>query len=361
MIRWWAWVALLGAPWVAAAVSDRTTVPTDPVEAFSDPVMSQRLVIFSATDIEAIAPVIAAFEARHPGIKVEYHDYQTNQLDRDLRSGKLKGDVVISSAMDLQTRLVNDGYAQALDIPEAQVMPSWSHWRQEIFGFSFEPVVVAYNRRAFAGRRLPTTHEALANDLRVNQAQYQGRVGTYDIRLSGAGYLFATQDAVVSSISARLQEGLGRASAKLYCCTNDMLDEVADGEIDLAYNLLGSYALARSRADHRLGVLLPEDYTLVITRTAWVPLSAPNPELATEFIRFLLSLAGQQQIADNSELIPLHPDIQGRLAVRNLKGQQELRFQPIGVGAALLVYQDRMKRERFLREWQDAYQPGAAR
>ena len=64
-----------------------------------------------------------------------------------------------------------------------------------------------------------------------------GRVGTYDIARSGIGYLFAFFDAQQSSAFGRLLEGLGRAQARLYCCTGELLDDIASGKLLIGYNL----------------------------------------------------------------------------------------------------------------------------
>ena len=110
--------------------------------------------IHSATDTAAIAPLIAAFEARYPQIDVLYTEYNTAELYRAFRRqferNEPTADIVISSAMDLQTKLVNDGYAQKYASPYTAALPAWANWRNEAFGFTFEPVVMAYNKAAFS-------------------------------------------------------------------------------------------------------------------------------------------------------------------------------------------------------------------
>ena len=51
------------------------------------------------------------------------------------------GDVVLSSGVDQLVKLANDGCARSIRSSEAQTVPRWANWRDEVFGFTFEPVV----------------------------------------------------------------------------------------------------------------------------------------------------------------------------------------------------------------------------
>lgn len=321
----------------------------------------QSLVIYSATDRSAIAPLLDAFQVRHPAVALDYREFNTMELDQKMRqlSGDEFPDLVISSAMDLQIRLVNDGFAQAFEDPVLNELPGWANWRNEAFGFSYEPIVFVYNKAAFNDRELPATHEDLATALRSDGPFFQHRVGSYDVRTSGVGYLVASQDEVTSSLSGRLQESLGRAFTQVYCCTAQILDAISTGELVLGYNMLGSYALARAYADPRVGVIVPHDYALVVSRVAFIPKQAPNPTGAKALLHYMLSLEGQQVIARHGALVAIHPQATGPYSVSALQQQQTvkqqtLNFHPIALGPALMVYLDQSKRRRFVAEWQNA-------
>ena len=70
------------------------------------------------------------------------------------------------------------------------------------------------------------------------------------------------------------------------CCSAEIIDGVAEGRYLLAYNMLGSYALARAAVDPRIGVVAPDDYTLILARAALIPRWAENPAPARRFSRF---------------------------------------------------------------------------
>jgi len=316
---------------------------------------TDKLIIYSATDLNAITPVLDAFKTQHPQINLEYREFNTQELDQSIRAKPLEDqpDVVISSAMDLQVRLVNDGYAQPVLDETVDTLPSWANWRNEVIGFTYEPIVFVYNKKAFKGKRVPLTHESLASTMRIEDDFFAHKVGSYDARRSGIGYLVATQDEVTSSISGRLQESLGRARTKVYGQTSSLLDDIASGKLLFGYNLLGSYSLAREKRDNRIGVVIPQDYALVVSRAVFISKQAKHALNAQRFVSFLISEEGQEVIAKKSELVALSPDIEALVSRQNVR-DQTINFHPIPLGPALMVYLDDSKRRRFIKAWENA-------
>jgi ABC-type Fe3+ transport system substrate-binding protein len=319
---------------------------------------SNKLTIYSATDLDAIAPVLAVFRANSPNMEVVYREFNTQELDKAIRANPLhdQPDVVISSAMDLQVRLVNDGYAQPVLDKAVETLPSWANWRNEVVGFTYEPIVFVYNKEAFKNKPVPLTHESLASVMRSEDSFFAHKVGSYDARRSGIGYLVATQDEVTSSISGRLQESLGRAHTKVFGQTSSLLDGLASGELIFGYNLLGSYSFARERRDNRIGVVIPQDYALVVSRAVFISKHARHELNAQRFVSFLISKEGQEVIAKRSELVALNPDIDALLSQQKLQ-DHTINFHPIPLGPALMVYLDNSKRRRFLKAWENALLP----
>ncbi len=72
-----------------------------------------------------------------------------------VRQENHKYDLIMSSAMDLQMKLVNDGFAKPIDILEEVDVPAWSHWQDKLFGFSLEPIGLDAIRFSFQKRRYP--------------------------------------------------------------------------------------------------------------------------------------------------------------------------------------------------------------
>ena len=117
---------------------------------------TQTLRVLSSTDTDIFAPVVQSFLTTAPGLAVDYYETSTADLDRVFRDAPDQFDVVISSAMDLQLKLANDGLARPLS---GLVGNTGSQWRQSLFGFTLEPASVVINRAAFEGRPVPETRQ----------------------------------------------------------------------------------------------------------------------------------------------------------------------------------------------------------
>jgi iron(III) transport system substrate-binding protein len=111
--------------------------------------------------------------------------------------------------------------------------------------------------------------------------------------------------------------------------------------------VLSSYALARPHED--VGIVYPRDYTLVLSRVALIPRSAPHPNAARVFLDYLLSQRGQEVLAHRVRLGAIRADVGGEAAATLAPGGT-----PIPIGASLLVYLDAEKKREFLRRWRQA-------
>ena len=314
------------------------------------------LIIYSSTDVERIHPLIAGFQARYPGVAIEYHDLGTVEIYRRVRreidAGIPGADLLLSSAMDLQIKLVNDGYGRAHAAVADAGLPRWASWRNEAFGFTLEPAVIVYNRAIAPELAAIKTRFQLANVLRMGDSRLKGRIATYDPARSGLGYLFGTQDAIRSEDFWYLARSMGDAGVRQMASSGAMIDAVASGEVLLAYNVLGSYALARARRNADLAITLLQDYTLVMSRIAVIARTARNPATAGDFIDYLLSRPGQELIAGPASLYAIRNDISGAATAAALKRASGGPLIPIRLGPGLLVYLDRLKRRDFLARWQ---------
>ncbi|MBW8807908.1 MAG: ABC transporter substrate-binding protein, partial [Lysobacter sp.] len=135
-----------------------------------------QLRIHGSTDIENFVAVIADYQRLHPNTQVEYSDL----VAQDIYTRHLRGDagdradLLISSGMDLQTKLANDGHALPHRSPATAALPAWSQWRHEAFGISYEPVVIVYNKRLLRPEQVPHTRRQLLALLRDPAAKLAG-------------------------------------------------------------------------------------------------------------------------------------------------------------------------------------------
>ena len=191
-----------------------------------------------------------------------------------------------------------------------------------------------YGESAVAGGlAVPRTRRDLIALLRDHPDRFRGRVGSYDPAVSGAGYLFAAQDARLSDTFWRLAEVMGRLDAKLYCCSGDMIAAIRRGDLLMAYNVLGQLCRAKIRGwwRGRAGVSGDRAGRFHPNLAAAPPLCriGANPDLAAGFVAYLLSAEGQTLIAGAAGL----PAIEAEA----LCGQTPPKPDPAGSGLACAV------------------------
>ena len=310
------------------------------VASFGPSDSKQVLRILSTADIDFFKPMILSFLASRPETAIDYTVASSTELQKAIVEEGQAFDVVVSSAMDLQTKLANDGLAQRYKSEATGSLPEWAVWNDMLFAFTQEPAAIVVSKTGFKDIPLPNSRNDLINLLRQHPEIFRSRVGTYDVRQSGLGYLFATQDTRASEIYWRLMEVMGGLDAQLYCCSSDMIDAVKSGDLLIAYNVLGSYAINREdREDFH--IILPTDFTTVMLRTAMIPTNAPSAELSGEFIDHLLDMShGLDAVPLTSAELDL--------------SRVEPSLNRIKIGPGLLVFLDQLKRRSFLLEWESA-------
>jgi iron(III) transport system substrate-binding protein len=316
------------------------------------------LVIYSTTDAASSNPLVTDFEKLYPGIKVEYSDLNSTELYNrfiaEVAAGSGTGDLIWSSAMDLQVKLVNDGLALSYASPEIPALPKWAVWKNEAYGTTYEPIAFVYNKRLVPEADVPQSHVDLLKLLTTKPDAYKGKVTAYDPERSGVGYLFVTEDVKYFPQAWDLFKALGKVGAKFYTSAGAMLERTASGEHTIAYGIFGSYALARSQKNPSLGVVLPKDYTLVTSRVAFISKQAKHPNAAKLFLDYLESKRGQEIVANKALLYSLRGDVTGEATAKRVAELVGDKARPVAINADLLANLDQKKRLEFLKKWQAA-------
>lgn len=353
VIRIMALLASLVAPATTAVAERPTGYPRSYDQLIAAARAERQVIVYANADTSEMAPVIVAFQRRYPGVTVRYTDLGSSEMYRrfvaETRARKASADLVWSSAMDQQVKLINDGFAQAYASPEKPALPASAVWKNMGYGITAEPIAYVYNKKAVPNP--PRSHAALETMLRRDRRALMGRVATFDPARSNTGYLYLTQDYAITRDTQSLVEAMSATRPVLATTTEPMLRGVAEGRLAIAYNVIGSYALERARRDPRIGVVFPQDYTIILSRIAFIAREARHPAGAKLFLDFLLSRQGQSLLARHS-LWPVRTDIRAR----RLPAAQA---RPVRVGPQLLVNLDRLKQQRFLRQWRETLASGA--
>lgn len=314
------------------------------------------LEIWSTTDRDRVEALLADFRRLHPRVRIVYSDVHGSDLQRDFLNAAAAGggtaDLLWSSAMDLQIKLVNDGYAGTYRSPEAASLPDWARWKDQAWGITAEPIVIVYNKRLIAAEQVPDSHIALRRLLESGASDPARATATYDVARSAVGYLYLSQDEQASGDIWPLVHAMARNDLQLFASAEDVLRAVSSGRAAIGYNIVGSYAIDEMSRNADLGVILPRDYTLVMSRIAMIPHQARHPATARLFLDFLLSRAGQRRLAEQ-HITPARADVELPPPLRT----SGVPLRAIRVGPVLLVSDDRLTREHFLAQWRKALAP----
>ena len=93
--------------------------------------------IISTSDIVEVKGLLGEWYRLHPDIRVDYIHQSSLEIYEDVVKCREQGqcaDIAWSSAMDLQVKLVNDGFAQPFSPTEPDRIPDWAIWRKQAFG-----------------------------------------------------------------------------------------------------------------------------------------------------------------------------------------------------------------------------------
>lgn len=316
------------------------------------------ITVYSSLDEPLARPMIEGFQAANPDVAVNYEDMLTgaiyDRIVKETDAGGRTADFAFSSAMDLQVKLSNDGYAQRSDMPLSDRWPAWANWRNTAYALTFEPAVFVYHKPSFRGRKPPATRAEFVAYLKEMGDKVFGRIGTYDIERSGVGFLFMARDQEQFGDIWTVIQAMGHAGVKLYSTSQAILERVADGRFTLGYNILGSYAADWASRHPDVGIVLPKDYTVVMSRIGLVPQAAARPELGRRYLEFFMSREGQQILASRLQIAAVSPEIAGDNTAMSMQAILGAQLKPVPVSPGLMVYLDQVKRARLIERWNAA-------
>jgi iron(III) transport system substrate-binding protein len=316
------------------------------------------LTVYSSLDAPLAKPMIEGFQKANPAVAVRYEELLTVDIyDRIVAETDAKretADIAFSSAMDLQVKLANDGYAQQSDLPMSARWPRWANWRNTAYALTFEPAVFVYHKPSFKDSAPPATRRQFMDFLEAKGDAVFGRIATYDIERSGVGFMFMSRDQEQFGDIWSVIGAMGAAGVKLYSTSSAILERIADGRFVLGYNILGSYAADWASRDPDVGIVLPRDYTVVMSRIGLVPAAARSPDLGRKYLEYFMSAEGQAVMARELQIAAVNPDVSGENTANTMQANLGAQLRPVPVSPGLMVYLDQVKRTRLIKRWNDA-------
>ena len=257
--------------------------------------------------------------------------------------------------MDMQMQLVKQGFAAPYRSPEARKLPKWANYKGMAYGTTLEPVVFVYNKQFVAGDDIPRDHDSFAALLNAQGERFRGKVTGFDLRKSGVGFMFAVQDQAHYPQLNTLLSAFGRADFQPSGGTGDMLTGINQGKYLLGYNMMGAYAQSRSRKDlPNLGVVYPKDFTLALSRVAFVNRAAAHPNAARLWLNYMLSARGQKVLGDAMELYPIRDDVVASYTASGLRREVGASLRPIPIDMRLTDTLEPTRHSALLAAWSAA-------
>jgi hypothetical protein len=114
----------------------------------------------------------------------------------------------------------------------------------------------------------------------------------------------------------------------------------------LGYNILGSYAADWASRHPDVGIVLPKDYTVVMSRIGLVPQAPSRPDLGRRYLEFFMSKEGQTIMARELQIPAVNPEVSGENTANTDAGDARRPIAPVPVSPGLMVYLDQVKRSR---------------
>lgn len=270
---------------------------------------ARRLVVYSAAPLDFAEALKRDFEAQSPGVTVEIlaglgAEAIIARLDAERASPR--ADIMHSGAVfefidatkkgllaSTRPREIAGVFPATLFLGGSKIPLFDAQGRWYVWGFSLG--VIGYNRERLAALRLPAprTWSDLANPV------YRGQIVFNMPQLSSSAFNTIVALYQIMGPQAvwtywdRVNDNLAfysRSTSALYAL-------VARGEVPISFGVARPYHEGQSRG-LPVEVVYPTEGAWVFATAVGVVTGAPNPELAKEFIKFILSPAGQMQAAN---------------------------------------------------------------
>jgi iron(III) transport system substrate-binding protein len=351
-------LALVVATAATAAGQVPDSYPPDYAKVIEAADREGKLVVYSTTDSAAAAQLLRDFATIYPRVRVDYIELNSGELYNrflnETAAGADTADVLWASSMDGQIKMATDGHAATYASPEAPALPKWAVWRNQAYGTTYEPIAFVYNKRLLPEAEVPRDHSSLLALLAAKPAAFKGKITAYDPEKSGVGYLLANEDIKNFPQAWELFRAFGKNAIKLRTSAEDILEGVIQGEEIIGYGVFGSYALARSRRVPDLGIVIPNDYALIVSRVAFIAAKARRPNAAKLFLDYLISQRGQSVLSAQADLYAVRDDVGGEMTAQAVAKQIGDKARPIAIDQDLLSPLSEDRRRDFSQKWRAA-------
>jgi len=253
-----------------------------------------RMTLLSAAERRYCEPMLRGFARRFPDVDLDFVFGVSTDLQRrfqqEIDAGGPTADLFWSSAMDQQMSLVMAGHAQPHGV--RHMLPPSATYRDLAVATTCEPLfTLCRDPSSPAG-----TPAEIAALIMADPERFRGRIALLDIETNGLGFLAMLKWSADPGFDEFL-DGLPICSPRTAGSAPALIDAVTGGA-ELAPHLLGAYALRATAGNPSLHLARSAAPALAVSRVAFIPKRAANPEAASAFLSYMLSTEGQAAIGE---------------------------------------------------------------
>lgn len=272
-----------------------------------------QVVIYGTNEPDA---VMAAFEARFPGIDVIHQDIVGAERDAKLAAEKSSGNRVGDIATDGREPigfLASTGACASLD-PIPAIPEEWIEFDSTAFGRGVSVFGIVYNTEMVDESEVPTSWEELLDP------KWKGKITAVDPTLAGRLTVATFGQMLVPESNAQalgmpFLERLKAQELNTVAADPLMVQAVATGETPLAILVYLPIYLTAAASGAPIGFSFPLESNNQWTQSSMCMLEgAPNPHAAELYINWTFSQEGQS-VRSDAGVFPVMPGIDSPLGL----------------------------------------------
>ena len=251
------------------------------------------LLVYGNPNDEQMQPVIQAFEAANPGIKVRFLSLggpsTFQRYESEKATGQATADLIIESDGRLWRDFVDSGEVEEYRDPNLDNLPEYADLLPGVAAVSMDPLVALFNDALIPDDQQPTSLEELAE---ISE-QYEGKITTYDVEssLGYAGTYAYTSEQGEDGWAVLEKLGPNTVSEDN---AGTMVTKILQGAYVGAFHMSGAVrALSATDQGEVLTFRYLTDDTPLVPRGMAITSAAAAPNAAKVFYNWLLSVDGQ--------------------------------------------------------------------
>ncbi|MFG1922798.1 ABC transporter substrate-binding protein [Cryptosporangium sp. NPDC048952] len=252
------------------------------------------VLLYTNSEDQQMTPLIKAFEAANPGIKVRSLTLGNKEMfqryETEVASGGSTGDVIMSSDAVGWLSFLQGGNVLKYEDPNQANLPDYAVLAPGLYAFSEDPVIAVFNKALLPEAKQPKTMAELA----TMAPQLDGKIGATDISNviqfgATSAYLDKYGDAGWKTL-----ETIG-AHAAVESDNGPLVTKLAQGQYAAAFFVSGNVrAFIVDDVAKVVNYTYLTDGTPLLPRGIGVTTKAAHPNAAKVWLNWLLSVKGQE-------------------------------------------------------------------